>query len=49
MKHNLAQKKDWVTPSIEEASINITEAQFVQSPIELFVGGAPADEPGGPS
>jgi hypothetical protein len=60
MKYDLTEKKAWITPGIEEASVQTTAAKLYESPSEffsfLFLGGGdpPApeggdDQPGGPS
>ena len=61
MNNNMSEKKVWVTPSIEEAPVQITAAGFTPKPNEGFcfsptcgpLGGGPqpggGDEPGGGS
>jgi hypothetical protein len=60
MKYDLTEKKAWIAPGIEEASVQNTEALKVVTERETcrFLGGKPllggaepdgGDEPGGPS
>ena len=49
MNNNLSEKKTWVTPTIEEAPVQITEGGFIKTSFEFFIFGEDKDDSRSPS